>query len=124
VGELHIASAPLGAGDHSIGFVDALVRSPECTARCSRAAQRFAAYYISDRVFEVSLMALDTTDGVPRYLLPSTTSAFEYGLVKQDRFYRELRHEIRGTRALPNSGVPEARAAGLIRPQVEAALGL
>ncbi len=124
VGTLHIASVTLGGGDAPAAFVDALVMSPECTARCRRAAQRFAAYYVSDEVFEIALMALDTTSGVPRYLLPSTMSAFAHGLVGQDRLYRQLEQEIRRARPLPNSGVPEARAAGALRQQVEAALGL
>ncbi len=124
VGTLHIASVTLGGGDNPTAFVDALVKSPECTGRCRQAAQRFAAYYVSDETFEVSLMSLDTTSGVPRYLLPSTMSAFDHGLVGQDRLYRQLKQEIRRARPLPNSGVPEARAAGVLRPQVEAALGL
>jgi thiamine pyridinylase len=125
VGELHIASATLGGGDAPVGFVDALVLSPQCSSeRCRKAAQRFANYYVSDETFESSLMALDTAARVPRYLLPSTTSALEFGLVGQDRLYAELKGEIRKTTALPNVGVPEAREAAVIRPQMQAALGL
>jgi hypothetical protein len=89
---------------------------------CRSAAQRFADYYVSDRTFEGSLMT--TPSGVPRYLLPSTSSALGFGAVGRDRLYGELKHEIKGAVALPNTGVPEARAAGTIRPQVQAALGL
>ncbi|HEU4405655.1 MAG TPA: hypothetical protein VFS43_10225 [Polyangiaceae bacterium] len=125
VGELHIASATLGGGDEPAAFVDALVKSSRCTsARCRQAARRFATYYVSDEVFEVSLMALDAQAGVPRYLLPSTKSAFNYGLVAQDRLYKQLKQEFQGARALPNTGVPEAREAGLIRQQLREALGL
>lgn len=123
VGTLHIASATLGGGDTPVGFVDALVKSPKCSSgRCRSAAQRFADYYVSDPTFEGSLMT--TPSGVPRYLLPSTSSALEFGAVGRDRLYGELKHEIKRTVALPNTGVPEARAAGTIRPQVQAALGL
>jgi thiamine pyridinylase len=123
VGTLHIASATLGGGDQPLAFVDALVKSPQCTSqRCRDAAQRFADYYVSDRTFEASMM--DTPSGVPRYLLPSTSSSLEFGRVGRDRLYGELKREIKRAHALPNSGVPEARAAGTIRPQVQAALGL
>jgi thiamine pyridinylase len=123
VGDLHIASATLGGGDQPAAFVDALVRSPLCSSeQCLDAAQRFAAYYVSDEVFEVALMALDTQSGVPRYLLPSTRSSLEFGQVAQDRLYSELKQEIGASRAYPNDGVPQAREAGVIRQQMQAAL--
>lgn len=125
VGTLHVASATLGRGDAPTAFVDALVMSPRCASeRCRRAARSFAEYYVSDEVFESSLMGFDTASGVPRYLLPSTSSAFEFGQVGQDRLFSELKHEFRNARAFPNSGVPDARDRGLIRQQVRAALGL
>lgn len=125
VGELHVASATLGGGDRPTAFVDALVMSSKCTsARCRKAARRFATYYVSDETFEVALMALDTQGGVPRYLLPSTKSALEYGQVGRDRLYAQLKHEIRRARSFPNRGIPEAREAGVIRQQLQAALGL
>jgi thiamine pyridinylase len=123
VGELHVSTATIGGGNTPAAFVDALVKSRTCTTEpCSSAAQRFADYYVSDATFETSLMT--TPSGVPRYLLPSTTSAFDVGRVGQDRLYQELQEEATGAAALPNSGVPEARTAGTIRPQVQAALGL
>jgi thiamine pyridinylase len=123
VGDLHITSATLGGGDQPTAFVDALVKSPLCSSeQCRSAAQRFAAYYVSDEVFEVSLMALDSQSGVPRYLLPSTISSLEFGQVAQDRLYSELKLAIGGSRAYPNAGVPEAREAGVIRQQLKAAL--
>lgn len=125
VGELHIASATLGGGDRPNMFVDALVASPRCTSvQCRRAIKEFAAYYVSDETFEAALMSLDTSSGVPRYLLPSTSSALDFGLVEQDRLYRQLKQELPRSRAFPNSGVPEARDLGLIRAEVRAALGL
>lgn len=124
VGTLHIASAPLGNGDEPTLFTDALVLSSRCdSAQCKKAARRFAAYYVSDEIFEVALMSLDS-GGVPRYLLPSTTTAFNYGRVAQDRFYRQLKKEIKGARPYPNSGVPEAREEGLIQQILRDALGL
>lgn len=42
----------------------------------------------------------------------------------RDRLYQQLEHEVRGARALPNTGVPEAREAGVIRQQMRAAMGL
>lgn len=125
VGTLHIAAATLGGGDAPTAFVDALVLSPECASeRCKRAARTFASYYVSDVTFESSLMALDTSSRIPRYLLPSTSSALRYGKVGRDRLYQQLEHEVRGARALPNTGVPEAREAGVIRQQMRAAMGL
>jgi thiamine pyridinylase len=123
VGTLHVSTATLGGGNKPVAFVDALVKSSTCTADpCRSAAQRFADYYVSDATFETSLMT--TPSGVPRYLLPSTTSAFDFGQVGQDRLYEQLQEEAMGATALPNSGVPEAREAGTLRSQVEAALGL
>jgi thiamine pyridinylase len=53
VGELDIASATLGEGDEPTLFTDALVMSPRCSSeRCRKAAKKFAAYYVSDEVFE------------------------------------------------------------------------
>jgi thiamine pyridinylase len=123
VGALHVSTATLGGGNKPVAFVDALVKSATCTTEpCSSAAQRFADYYVSDATFETSLMT--TPSGVPRYLLPSTPSAFDFGKVGQDPLYQQLQEEVIGATALPNTGVPEARAAGTIRSQVEAALGL
>lgn len=125
VGQLHIAAANLGTGDAPTAFVDALVKSPTCSSsRCSRAAQAFASYYVSDRTFETALMALDSPGGVPRYLLPSTSSSFSYGQVRSDRLYDQLEREVRRARAYPNTGVPAARDLGVIRQQLRAAMGL
>lgn len=124
VGELHIASATLGNGDAPLLFTDALVLSPLCSsARCKSAAQQFAAYYISDETFEVALMSLDTGN-VPRYLLPSTTSALNYGLVGLDRLYMQLKEEIKGGIPFPTSGVPEARETGIFQQELREALGI
>lgn len=125
VGTLHIAAATLGEGDAPTLFTDALVMSPRCSSmQCRRAARQFAAYYVSNEVFEVALMSLDAGPAVPRYLLPSTTSAFDYGLVAQDRLYRQMKEEIRRARPYPNSGVPEAREEGIIQQELRQALGL
>ena len=71
------------------------------------------------------LMSLDVGDSaVPRYLLPSTTSAFGFGKVSTDSFYRQLRREVDGAVSTPNRGLPEARDAGVIRAKVKQALGL
>ena len=52
-GNLHVASATLGRGDQPMLFTDALVLSRNCsTERCRDAASAFAAYYVSDEVFE------------------------------------------------------------------------
>ncbi len=125
VGTLHIAAATLGGGDAPTAFVDALVLSPACASlRCQLAARAFAAYYVSDETFETALLALDAPSGLPRYLLPSTHSAFRHGQVGEDRLYQQLEREVRGARSLPNTGVPEARAAGVIRQQMREAMGL
>ncbi|WP_428267505.1 hypothetical protein [Haliangium sp.] len=125
VANLHIASAPLGSGSHPMLFTDALVLSPRCSSeRCQEAARAFASYYVSDRVFEVVLMGLDTDTSVARYLLPSTTTAFDTDAVAADPYYRQLEEEIQGARAYPTSGVPEARERGAIQAQVKTALGL
>ncbi|ACY13944.1 lipoprotein [Haliangium ochraceum] len=125
VGELHVASAPLGDGDHPVLFTDALVLSPLCAERCREAAQQFAAYYNSDEVFETALLARDVgDDAVPRYLLPATASAFETEGVAAERLYGELRTEIEGAVPYPITGVPEARARGSIRAQIQTALGI
>ena len=126
VGTLHVASATLGDGDAPALFTDALVLSPRCSSlQCQSAAQRFATYYVSDAVFEVALMALDAGLGsVPRYLLPSTTSAFEYGLVGTDRLYGQLKEEIKKGRPFPNNGVLEAQESGILQQEMKEALGL
>jgi thiamine pyridinylase len=126
VGTLHLASATLGGGDHPALFTDALVMSPGCsTAQCRDAARQFAAYYTSDRVFEVVLMSRDGAPGAtPRYLLPSTASAFAYGAVAADPLYQQLREEIRGGVAFPNHGVPAARDRGAIQAALREALGI
>ena len=123
---LHVASATLGEGDRPMLFTDALVLARTCdTQRCHDAAAAFAAYYVSDEVFEVVLMSEDSGPSAPpRYLLPSTTSALDVGRVGADRLYRQLREEIEGARAYPNHGVPEARDAGVIRAELRRALGL
>lgn len=125
-GNLYVASATLGPGDQPLLFTDALVLSPNCsTERCRDAASAFAAYYVSDEVFEVVLMSLDSGDSaIPRYLLPSTTSAFDYGRVAADPLYRQLRQEVEGAVSTPNRGVPEARDVGVIRTTLRQALGL
>lgn len=122
--DLHLASAALGGGDEPTLFTDALVLSPRCsTTACRIASQKFAAYYVSNEVFEVLLMGGDTgTPSIPRYLLPSTTSSFDFGKVANDPLYRELKVEIVGARPYPNSGVPEARDKGIIRKRVKQAL--
>ena len=123
--ELHVASATLGEGDQPMLFTDALVLSRNCTTqRCLDAAAAFASYYVSDEVFEVLLMSQDAGDSaVPRYLLPSTISAFNFGMVGADRLYGQLRQELEGARTFPNQGVPEAREAGVIRARLQQALG-
>lgn len=126
VGTLHLASATLGGGDHPALFTDALVMSPGCsTAQCRDAARQFAAYYTSDRVFEVVLMSRDGAPGAtPRYLLPSTASAFAYGAVAADPLYQQLREEIRGGVSFPNHGVAAARDRGAIQAALREALGI
>ena len=126
VGTLHVASATLGDGDAPALFTDALVLSPRCSSlQCQSAAQRFATYYVSDAVFEVALMALDAGIGsVPRYLLPSTTSAFEYGLVGGDRLYGQLKEEIKKGRPFPTNGVLKAQETGILQQEMREALGL
>jgi thiamine pyridinylase len=126
VGTLHLASAPLGAGDRPTLFTDALVMSPQCSSgACRRAARIFAEYYTSDRVFEVLMMARDVGPAAPpRYLLPSTSTAFRTPAVAADSLYQQLWAEIAGARPFPNDGVPEARARGAIRAAVRQALGV
>lgn len=126
VGELHVASATLGGGDHPALFTDALVKSPNCaTAQCRDAARAFAAYYTSDRVFETVLMSRDAgPSATPRYLLPSTSSAFAYGAVAADPLYQQLRREIEGGVSFPNHGVPAARESGAIQAALRQALGI
>ncbi|MCY4028848.1 MAG: extracellular solute-binding protein [Acidobacteria bacterium] len=125
-GNLYVASATLGQGDQPMLFTDALVLSQNCsTDRCRDAASEFAAYYVSDEVFEVVLMSLDVGESaVPRYLLPSTTSAFGFGKVGSDPLYRQLWQEVDGAVSTPNRGIPEARDAGVIRADLKQALGL
>ena len=125
-GNLYVAAATLGRGDQPMLFTDALVLSRNCsTERCRDAASAFAAYYVSDEVFEVVLMSLDSGDSAtPRYLLPSTTSAFDFGRVGADPLYRQLRQEVEGAASTPNRGVPEARDAGVIRTKLRQVLGL
>jgi thiamine pyridinylase len=126
VGKLHLASAPLGNGDRPTLFTDALVMSPQCASQaCRRAAQIFAEYYTSDRVFEVLMMSRDVGGRAPpRYLLPSTSTAFQTAAVAADSLYRQLWAEIADARPFPNFGVPEARARGTIRSAVRQALGV
>jgi thiamine pyridinylase len=126
VGQLHVSSATLGGGDHPALFTDALVMSPGCsTAQCSEAARQFAAYYTSDRVFETVLMSRDAGPAAtPRYLLPSTASAFAYGAVAADPLYRQLRREIEGGVPFPNHGLLAARDRGAIQARLREALGI
>jgi thiamine pyridinylase len=122
---IFIAPAPLGEGSQPFMFTDALVRSRLCdSSQCRTAAQKFAEYYVSDRVFEVVLMSVDSAGRkVPRYLLPSTFGAFETGKVAENSIYKRLRSVIEGAKPYPNSGVPEARSSGLMRVRVNEALG-
>jgi thiamine pyridinylase len=126
VGKLHLASAPLGRGDRPMLFTDALVMSPQCASQaCRRATQLFAEYYTSDRVFEVLMMSRDVGGPAPpRYLLPSTSTAFQTPTVAADSLYQQLWAEIVDARPFPNYGVPEARAQGTIRGVVRQALGV
>jgi len=100
--------------------------SPQCASeRCRRAARQFAEYYTSDRVFEILMMSRDVGGSAPpRYLLPSTTTAFRTSLVAADRLYQELSQEIAGARPFPNHGVPDARARGTIRTELRKVLGI
>jgi thiamine pyridinylase len=122
---VHISPAPLGEGSRPFLFTDALVLSRHCDSDpCRDAAKRFAEYYVSDRVFEVALMALETQQKrVPRYLLPSTTGAFGAGKVAQDSIYKQLRAAVAEAKPYPNIGIPEARSSGLMRIRVNEALG-
>lgn len=123
--KLFIASAPLGNGSRPTLFTDALVLSRNCTDACSQAATAFAAYYVSDRVFEVALMSLeDKTGATPRYLLPSTEGAFDTPSVAQDPLYRQLRQAIAGASPYPSEGIPSARQNGYFRARVNAAMGV
>lgn len=126
VSKLYIASATLGGGDKPTLFTDALVMSPSCSNRqCQEAARRFASYYVSDKVFEVVLMSLDVgASATPRYLLPSTKTAFDFGKVRTDQLYKQLKTEIEDAKPYPNSGVPEARERGVIGKKVKEALGV
>lgn len=126
VGQLHVASAVLGAGDRPTLFTDALAMSPQCASeRCRGAARRFAEYYTSDRVFEHLMMSRDVGPSAPpRYLLPSTTTAFRTGSVAGDRLYQELVEEIAGARPFPNHGVPDAKERGTIRAGLRKVLGI
>jgi thiamine pyridinylase len=70
-------------------------------------------------------MALDVgASATPRYLLPSTSSAFSVGKVATDRLYQQLEEELQGARPFPSSGVPEARERGAIRTELKKLLGL
>jgi thiamine pyridinylase len=119
VGDLAVAAAP-ESGEGPRLFTDALVMSPRCTAPAYlEAVRRFAAYCISDRVYETLMMSRDVgAPAAPRYLLPCTASAFGHGSVAGDRLYQQLRGAVVGTSPSPGERTPRARepASDQVRP--------
>jgi thiamine pyridinylase len=115
----------LGSRDEPVLFTDALVLSPKCQSdKCKQAAAAFARFYTSDLTYETVLLGLDKSGAAPRYLLPGTSTAFNYGKVANDPIYQQLQKEIVGAIPFPILGVPDARNSGKIRAEVKKALGL
>jgi thiamine pyridinylase len=105
-GQVRLASAPLGNGNHPLLFVDSFVLSTHCSEGCRRAAEAFAGYMNSAATARWILLSQDEKQGlVPRYLLPATLSALEEAEVKRDPYYRELRMLIKDGAPFPNAGL-------------------
>lgn len=121
---IRITPAPLGTGKTAFFFTDALVQSSTCISlQCQDAARRFSAFYSSARVMAQSMMAADKGKrAVPRYLLTASRDAMRQPAVARDPIYRQLAPLLDTARPYPNQGIPEARASGLIRSQVDTLL--
>ena len=119
---VHIVPAPMGNGSSTYFFTDALALSSGCnTVRCKDAARRFAEFYVSDEILSSAMMSGEVRGAAPRYLLPATQGAFDQSEVLADPIYSQLRPLMdKEVIPYPNSGVPEARAAGIIEGVVDA----
>lgn len=123
--KVYISPAPLGQGAKSFLYTDALVMSSKCSSeRCKDAVNRFVEFYVSDEVFEASMMSFDVDRGpkVPRYLLPSTFGAFSTQSVSNDPIYKQLRNYVSDAQPYPNIGILTARKKGSIKKEINEVL--
>lgn len=111
-----LTPAPLGTNKAPVLFTDTLVMNRTCNATCQAAAGAFAVYITKPSTYEWFLLGDDTTAKKPRYLMPSTASAYTTR-VQQDPYYAGAILAMSQTgAAFPNSGFIEAR--GTLRTDV------
>ncbi|MEM9490531.1 MAG: hypothetical protein AAGC55_15395, partial [Myxococcota bacterium] len=120
--DIGIASIPLGQGSLPIMFADAFVVRADCDERCREAAHAFASYMNEPAIQEYVLASKDAgEDGIPRYLLPATNSAYTDTELAQNPFYATLYEQIATSRAFLNEGFYKVKDAASC--QISAALG-
>ena len=84
-------------------FADAYVMRVDCDASCREAASKFTAFMNDPEIQEYVLASKDAgADGIPRYLLPATHSAFTDTELADDPLYASLYDMISNGRAYPN----------------------
>lgn len=105
VGDLTIASIPMGDASHPILFADAFVMRQDCDQACRDAAMAFVHYMNAPETQEAIMLSRDSGEGlVPRYLLPATKSAMTDTALADDPFYVSLQEQIETGHAYPNQG--------------------
>lgn len=103
--EWTLVSAPVGAGRGPAVFVDALVRSPQCSGQCATAAAAFADYLTKPSTFEWIMLSDDATkNGIPRYLIPAHRNAYT-ARVLEDPYYRQINTQLVSARPYPRFGL-------------------
>ncbi|MDM3846676.1 MAG: extracellular solute-binding protein [Aphanizomenon gracile PMC638.10] len=108
--DVKLASLPLSEGSNPVLFVDALVLRQDCNQTCQNAANKFAAYLDNPNTQEWILSSKDAgVNGIPRYLIPATYSAFKTDSLHKDSYYKTLEKVIKNAVPYPNSGFPEVR---------------
>jgi thiamine pyridinylase len=119
--KLYFGSAPLGAGNHPLLFVDAFVLRRDCTGDCEKAARGFTDYMARPDTMSWILMSEDAgATRVPRYLLPATKSAYRAKAVEADRYYMQMELMTKDGLPYPNTKFYDIRPA--LREKLEAFL--
>jgi thiamine pyridinylase len=106
-----MAPAPLGSGKPPLLFTDSLVMNHRCDATCQDAASSFATYLTSSTTFQWFLLGQDTHTAIPRYLMPSTQSAYTTAVMQNNYYSGPILAASRAGVAFPNTGFIEARAS-------------
>jgi thiamine pyridinylase len=102
--EWTLVSAPVGNGRHPAVFVDALVRSPQCTGSCAAAAASFAEYLTRTSTLEWMMLSDDVdTSSIPRYLIPAHRDAYTTRVLA-DAHYKQINAQLTLARPYPRFG--------------------